>query len=46
MSDGNKRVKMQSLSIFQNITKTADVSRIQRLCHVIFIVFGSALSKI
>ena len=43
MSDGNKRVKMQSLSIFQNITK---VSRTQRLCHMIFIFFGSALSKI
>ena len=35
MSDGNKRVKMQSLSIFQNITKIADVSRTQRLCHMI-----------
>ena len=44
---------MQSIPVFFDITKfadfwgkNADVSRTQRVCHVIHILFGSSLSKV
>ena len=44
---------MQFLSLFSNITKdadfqrkSADVRRIQGVCHVIFTFFGSSLGKV
>ena len=43
---------MQFLSVFSDITKTADsrektadVSKIQKVCHVVYIFFGSSLGK-
>ena len=37
---------MQSISVLLDVTKIADVSRAQRVCHVIDIFFGSSLGKI
>ena len=44
---------MQSIFVFPNISKiadflceNADVSRTQGVCHVIYILFGSSLSKV
>ena len=44
---------MQSISVFLDITKfadfrgrNADVSRTQRMCHVIYIFLGSSLGKV
>ena len=44
---------MQSISVFLDIAKFADLqsknsdfSRIQRVCHVIFIFFSSSLDKV
>ena len=45
--------KMQSISVFLDIAKfadsqwkNADVSRTQRVCHMIHIFFGSSLGKV
>ena len=44
---------MQFISVFPDITKAAgsrwknaDISRTQKLCHVIYIFFGSSLGKL
>ena len=44
---------MQSISVFFDMTKftdfqlkNADVSRTQKVCHVIHIFFGSSLGKV
>ena len=44
---------MQSISIFLDITKSADfrwqnadVSRTQGVCHMVYIFFGSSLGKV
>ena len=46
-------MKIQSISVFLDIAKfadfrckNADVSRTQRVCHVIHIFFGSSLGKV
>ena len=46
MPRGNKRVKIQFLSIFQNIANVACLSRNQTVCQVIYIFFRLVLSKI
>ena len=40
---------MESISVFLDIakfTKNTDVSRTQRVCHMIHIVFGSSAGKV
>ena len=37
---------MQSISVFLDITINTDVGRTQRVCHVIYIFFGSSLGKV
>ena len=44
---------MQSISVFLNIAKlvnfkrkNADVSKIQGMCHVIYVIFGPSLGKV
>ena len=37
---------MQSISVFLDIAKYADVIRTQEVCHVIGTFFGSSLGKV
>ena len=37
---------MESISVFLDITKIANVSKTQRVRHVIYISFGSSLGKV
>ena len=37
---------MQSVSVFLDITKTADVSRTKGLCHETYVFFESSLGEV
>ena len=37
---------MQSISVFLDIVKYADVIRTQEMCHVISVFFGSSVGKV